>query len=156
MRRLVLLLLPACIGGDGQRPPDEGPDAAQGACADDGVFEPNDTVAMAWPTPVGKTRDSIAISNLAICPATDVDHYGVVLSVPRSLAARVTWAGGSPVTLAILDGAGTPLVVGSPGNVFQRVCIPNAPAGSYVPVVQTGDGSTSATYQLAIDLVPSC
>src|SRR5689334_3375066 len=82
MRRLVLLVLSACTGGDGQRPPDalhEGPDAAAGACADDSVFEPNDTLATAWPTPVGKTRDAISIAGLAICPASDTDHYAVTL-----------------------------------------------------------------------------
>lgn len=156
MRRLVLLLMSACTGGDGQRPPDAMEGLPPGTCADDSVFEPNDTIAAAWPTPVGKTLDTIAIAGLAICPATDADHYEVVLSSPRSLAARVTWPGGSPVSLALLDAAGAPLVIAAPGGAFERVCIPNAPAGTYYARVQTVDGSTSATYQLQLDLPPSC
>jgi hypothetical protein len=126
------------------------------ACNDDDVFEPNQTIATAWATPVGTTRDSLAIAGLAICPASDVDHYKVSIATPRTIRAIVSWDSGAPVKIAILNAAGSPVANGAPaGELSSRACIPDAPPGDYFSLVQTGNGMTN-NYRLQIELVPSC
>lgn len=157
---VLLLFAPACTGS-GQSPPDDAihvstTDGPTQACADDDVFEPNQTIATAWPTPVGTTRDSIAISGLAICPASDVDHYKVSIATPRTIRATASWDSGAAVKIAILNAAGTPVANGAPvGALATRACLPNAQSGDYFPLVQTGNNTTN-NYRIEIELVPGC
>ena len=161
MRLPFLVLFLAACNEPGHSLPDAAMhvplvDASPNACADDSVFEPNQTIATAWPTPVGTTLDSIAIAGLAICPASDTDHYGVSIATPRSIRATVSWDSGAPVRISILNAAGTSIMDGVPaGALASRACISNAPAGKYYPLVQTGNGTTN-NYRLTIDLVPGC
>jgi len=130
-------------------------DAPTNACADDSVFEPNQTLGTAWPTPVGASVDSIAIAGLAICPASDTDHFRVTLSTPRSLVAIASWDSGVPVKLSILDSTGSSIGDAiAMGMHATRICLA-LPAGSSYPIVQTGNNTTN-NYRLELALVASC
>src|SRR5687768_16366963 len=77
MWKLILVGLAAC-GGGGQSPP---PDAFEVQCLDDSAFEPNDTEATAFVTPVGGPSPMFQV-RAAVCPATDRDLFAVDVATP--------------------------------------------------------------------------
>ena len=83
--------------------PGDGPSAV---CNDDSSFENNDTPQSAFVTPVASTQVNVTYDDLAICPATDRDHFQVVLvTANSSLEALVTYDD-RPVDMSILNAGG--------------------------------------------------
>ena len=162
MRIAWLLLLAACPG-EGKRPDggtghdgtvvlvDAGFDAST-ACADDSAFEPNDTVASAFSTSVD-TQSMVTLAGLAICPATDKDHYRITLSAQKAIEVIVAWDSGSDLNLSLLNAGATSLANGTTGVNQTRVCVPNLPAGTYFAAVFA---TTRNNYRLTIKALASC
>ena len=133
-------------------------DAPPGGCNADSTLEPNDTITMAWQTPID-TRKNFPLTDLAICPAGDKDTYAMAITVQgENVEVLVDY----PVTGAALQGAvlnsgGTAIanampITGSPGHI--RAYVANLPTNTYYVQVQ-GPASGSVTtnnYKLTINV----
>jgi hypothetical protein len=156
MRIAWVVLLVACQG-KGQRPDGgtgtDGPIVLIDGSADDGVFEPNDTVASAFPTSVDTQGQMQTFAALAICPPTDKDHYRVTISSTKSLEVIASWDSGPALNLSVLNAGGTSIANGTAGANQTRACVPNLPAGQYFAAVF---GSMQNNYRLSIKTLASC
>ena len=115
---------------------DAPPDAAPFVCNDDSLFEPNDTYQTAFVSPVDGTQPSITYNSLAICPATDKDHYRVTIGTANSnLEALVTYGPGvDAVGMGILNAGGTAINNGISSTNPLTVSFNTTPVGgTYAP-----------------------
>jgi len=139
------------LGGDAMF--DAAIDSGPFTCANDSAFEPNDSIATAFATPVD-TNPMISLAGLAICPVTDKDHYRVTLSGTKALEVIASWTGGTAVTLSILNAGGTSLGNGTAmGTNATRACLPNLPIGTYYALVAA---NAQNNYSLSIKALASC
>jgi hypothetical protein len=138
---------------DGGKVPPKPPTDAPSPCADDSAFEPNDTTQTAFSTTIDSMA-SMSIGPVAICPASDVDHYSVSLSSTKNLEVVVSTPGGSPLSVSILNAPGTPIANGtatSPTSV--RACAANLPSGTYFARVNAPGGpGSNYTITLRVDV----
>ena len=127
-------------------------------CSDDSSLEPNDSISMAWQTPVD-TRKSFPLTMLAICPAGDKDTYAMSVSVAlENIEVLVDFdTQGAQLSGAILNSTGTAVanampITGSPGHI--RAYLAMAPVGTYYAQVFAAAGSGPATnnYSLTINI----
>lgn len=125
-----------CQGAGGGESPDGGSGGFQ--CANDGDFEPNDTIAQAFHTPVASERMSIKFGPLAICPSTDKDIFSVdIVTEQQNLDVQITYDNGDPLQLAVVDQNDTIVTSGSATGTANTLeaTVPNEPAGTaYVQV----------------------
>jgi len=142
-----------CVKAGGTIPVDASPTN----CANDTSLEPNDSIEMAWVTPVD-TRKSFPLSSLAICPAGDKDNYAMQITTVENIEVLIDYdTAGAPLQGAILTSAGTPAaqamtVTGSPGHL--RAYLANASVGTYyAQVFGPAQGSVQTNnYNLTINI----
>lgn len=132
------------------------PDAGRGNCADDSTLEPNDSTMTAFQTPVATQKNSLMFAGLAICPAMDVDNYGITITVEKqNLEMIIEYdAAGTDLQGAILGPNGTPIanaaaMTGVSGS--RRAYAPNLPVGNYYAKV-FGPGSGTNNYKLTVNV----
>jgi small ligand-binding sensory domain FIST len=106
-------------------------------------LEPNETIAMAYATPVARTMANFELSDIAICPQSDVDTYQVDIPTNNTnLTVNVFFnAGVAALTLDILSASGARVAMGgtvTTGNV--RATISNLAQGFYYAQVKASDG----------------
>lgn len=122
-------------------------------CNDDGVIEPNNSLADPTITTIPQLADTYRLVGLAICPSTDNDYFRFEIDVPgKSVTIDVTYqASRGTLLLDMLDNSGTSVRKGSPTggdpNVL-RAQIPSTPQGVYFAHVR-GDG-TQNNYSIEI------
>ncbi|MEO8705918.1 MAG: hypothetical protein ABI867_38155 [Kofleriaceae bacterium] len=118
-----------CVA-EGGLAPDSGSSGFQ--CLDDSGFGQNDTIGMAFVTPVNNTMPMFS-ALAAICPEVDKDNYAMSFTAAMtSVEAIVTWESGNPVNVALLGASGNTLKNGVPmGDLGFRACVTNLPAGQY-------------------------
>jgi hypothetical protein len=111
-------------------------DAGNGNCADDSQLEPNDTIQMAFQTPVATQKNNLTFAGLAICPSGDKDTYSITITAQgQNLEMIVEFEeGGATLQGSILNSSGVPIanasaVSGMPGQI--RAYTPNLPTGTY-------------------------
>lgn len=107
-------------------------------CADDSLLEQqngpkNDTIAMAYSTPVASQRPDIAFAGLAICPEGDKDTYKIDITTANSnLEVITSWDSGMPVSVSILNSSGTSIAPSmSNAEKSQRAFAANLPVGTF-------------------------
>jgi hypothetical protein len=161
MRRLVLVALLASGCTEHGQTPDgganpvfdgkAGPDGSGFVCADDSSFEPNDSIQTAFQLP---STPTITFAGLALCPATDVDFYGIGVGSTATLEVVVVSEPNIPPGVAILNAAGTVIANGSADNVGTRATAPNVPAGSYFARVTAPGGGVQENYRMTVNVTP--
>jgi hypothetical protein len=128
-------------------------------CADDSQLEGasrNDTIATAFPTGVAdRPGMTITFDGAAICPATDVDDYGIVLALQQNIEIRVEYdSDGGALQAAILSSDGSvaksATAVQGATDTIDAV-VETAPAGQYYASV-FGSGSTENNYKITISI----
>jgi hypothetical protein len=131
-------------------------DASNLNCADDSSLEPNDSIQTAFQTPVATQKNSLMFAGLAICPAGDVDNYGITITVEKqNLEMIIEYdAGGADLQGAILGPNGTPIanaaqMTGVSGS--RRAYAPNLPAGNYYAKV-LGASTAIGNYKLTVNV----
>jgi len=143
-----------CVKTGGVVPPDSNPTN----CADDSSLEPNDSIAMAWVTPVD-TRKNFPLSSLAICPGGDKDTFSMQITVANeNVEVLIDFdTAGAALQGSILNSGGTAIaqampVTGSPGHI--RGYVANLPVGTYyAQVFGPASGSvTTNNYNLTINI----
>ena len=139
-----------CIKAGGQIPPDSNPTM----CANDQSLEPNDSIAMAWVTPVD-TRKNFPLSSLAICPEGDKDVYLVTTNAAnQNIEVVISWESGLPLSGAILGGGGAMLANATAnGEKSVRAYLAMAPVGTYYAQV-FGGPTTKNNYSMKIIVSP--
>src|SRR5262245_975494 len=124
------------------------------SCNDDSRYERNDTLATAYQTPVATMVRTLTLDNLAICPSGDRDIYAVDLVDIENLEAIASWSGDKPVSLSLLNGAGTAIANATPLDATSvRAYAPNLPTGRLFVVVTAGVG-VEQNYRLDIAVTP--
>jgi hypothetical protein len=135
------------------------PDAGKGNCADDSTLEPNDSVQMAFQTPVATQKNSLMFAGLAICPAGDVDNYAITTTMAnQNLEMIIEFdASGADLQGAILNSNGAPIanaatMTGTSG--VKRAYTPNLPVGNYFAKVYGPSGGVVQTnnYKLTVNV----
>ncbi|MBV8760198.1 MAG: hypothetical protein JO257_23095 [Deltaproteobacteria bacterium] len=133
-------------------------DGTPSNCADDHTLEPNDSITMAWQTPVD-TRKNFPLTMLAICPAGDKDTYSMAITVANeNVEVLIDFdVSGAALQGAILNAGGTAIqnampITGSPGHI--RAYVANLPVGTYYAQVFGPNSGTPATnnYNLTINV----
>ena len=133
-------------------------DGTPSNCADDSSLEPNDSITMAWQTPVD-TRKNFPLSMLAICPDGDKDTYSMAITVANeNIEVLVDFdVTGAALQGAILNSGGTAIanampITGSPGHI--RAYVANVPVGTYYAQVFGPISGSPATnnYNLTINI----
>lgn len=132
------------------------PDAGKGNCADDSTLEPNDSIQMAFQTPVATQKNTLMFAGLAICPANDVDNYAITITMAnQNLEMIIEYdASGADLQGAILNSGGTPIanaavMTGASGT--RRAYTPNLPVGNYYAKV-FGPGTGTNNYKLTVNV----
>lgn len=143
-----------CVKMGGTIPADSNPTM----CANDSSLEPNDTISMAWVTPVD-TRKTFPLTSLAICPVGDKDTYSMqITTASENVEVLIDYdTAGAPLQGAILNSTGVTVaqameIQGSPGHL--RAYLANAPVGTYyAQVFGPASGSvTTNNYNLTINI----
>ena len=132
-------------------------DGTPSNCQDDSSLEPNDSISMAWQTPVD-TRKSFPLTMLAICPAGDKDTYAMSISVQgENIEVLIDYdSSGAALAGAILNSSGNAVAnamsTGSDGHI--RAYLANAPVGVYYASVfgPVSGGQTTNNYNLTINI----
>lgn len=133
-------------------------DATPSDCSVDSSLEPNDTIMMAWQTPVD-TRKSFPLTMLAICPAGDKDIYAMSITVQgENIEVLIDYdTSGAALQGAILNSSGNAVanampITGSDGHI--RAYLANAPVGTYYASVfgPVSGPLTTNTYNLTINI----
>lgn len=127
------------------------PDAGAAYICDGDVFEPNDDYRAPTVTHVGQNSTD-NFSNIAICPAGDLDNFGLTVPVAGTLIqATVTFdATRTPPDVDLLDGEGVslhPTVTPMAGQVVATYL-----AGQTGPYVVRLSGSETVNYSLRIQI----
>ena len=132
-------------------------DGTPSNCANDSSLEPNDSITMAWQTPVD-TRKTFPLSMLAICPDGDKDTYSMTIStegenVEVLIDYDTTGAalqGGILLSNGNTAAAAMP-ISGSAGHI--RAYLANASAGTYyAQVYGPAQGPGTNNYNLTINV----
>ncbi|HLL23284.1 MAG TPA: hypothetical protein VK427_14200 [Kofleriaceae bacterium] len=146
-----------CVSGDGLAP-----DASMAGfpCADDSSLEGsarNDMLSNAFLTPVDGQRLDLSLAGLALCPEGDKDHYAITLSSGnKSIEVTVSWEGGQPISMSLLNAAGSSIMNGvANGTSGLRACVPSLPTGTYYAAV-FASGMTKQNYRMSIKVLPNC
>lgn len=136
---------------------DAGTDAPNFQCAVDGMLEPNDLVSEAYQTDVGTGAPMRVFGPLSICPEGDKDHYQInITSADRGIEVITRWDAGSPVSCALLNGAGTAIGTGSPmGSNAIRACVANLPVSTYYAIAFSPKGLLN-NYRIELKIVDNC
>lgn len=132
-------------------------DAPSGNCANDSALEPNDSITMAWQTPVD-TRKTFPLSQLAICPAGDKDTYAMAITVEgENIEVLIDYdTSGAALQGGILLSNGNTAaaampITGSPGHI--RAYLAMAPVGEYyAQVFGPAQGASTNNYNLTINI----
>ena len=132
------------------------PDAGRGNCADDSTLEPNDSIQMAFQTPVATQKNNLMFAGLAICPAGDVDNYSITITMAnQNLEMIIEYdASGADLQGSILNSGGTPIanaamMTGVSGS--RRAYTPNLPVGTYYAKVY-GPTAGTGNYKLTVNV----
>jgi hypothetical protein len=126
-------------------------EGAEENCADDGPFEPNDSIDNATSTPVASERDTINYASLSICGSSDVDVYAV--TVPANglnLTATMMYESGSPLEMRLLNDAGTLILNGTDDDGVVTAAATNLPLGTFFVEVTSSDGGSN-DYRLDLE-----
>lgn len=135
------------------------PDAGKGNCADDSMLEPNDSIQMAFQTPVATQKNNLTFAGLAICPAGDKDTYSITITMAQqNLEMLVEYEGtGADLQGSILNMGGTPIanaavMTGATG--VRRAYAPNLPTGTYYAQIYGPNSGAVQTnnYKLTINV----
>jgi hypothetical protein len=140
------------MGGSGI-PVDGTPDN----CSNDQALEPNESITMAWQTPVD-TRKTFPLSQLAICPAGDKDTYAMAITVEgENIEVLIDYdTTGAALQGGILLSSGNTAasampISGSPGHI--RAYLANASVGEYyAQVFGPAQGASTNNYNLTINI----
>jgi hypothetical protein len=132
-------------------------DGAPNNCQADAALEPNESITMAWQTPVDN-RKNFPLSDLAICPAGDKDTYALAVTVVgENVEALIDFdTSGAALQGGILNSTGIMVasampITGSPGHI--RAYLANASTGTYyVQVFGPAQGTQTNTYNLTINI----
>jgi hypothetical protein len=132
-------------------------DGTPSGCNDDSTLEPNDSITMAWQTPVD-TRKSFPLSSLAICPAGDKDTFAMMVTVEgENVEALIDYdTTGAALQAGILNSTGNTVaqampITGSPGHI--RAYLANANVNTYyVQVFGPVTGPSTNNYNLTINI----
>lgn len=141
-----------CVTASGSVP--DGPNGFACSPFDGPPLEPNDTKEQAYQTDVSAAQTR-RYGPLAICPATDRDHFQVNVTAPnKGIEAIVSWESGMPISVSILASSGSSLGNGMPmGEKSARACVPNVNTGAfYVVAFATAQNN----YTVDIRLVDAC
>ena len=126
-------------------------------CANDTSLEPNDSITMAWQTPVD-TRKNFPLSMLSICPDGDKDTYAMQITVEgENIEGLIDFdTNGADLSGGILNSTGITVaqampITGSPGHI--RAYLANASVGVYyVQVFGPAQGPGTNNYNLTINV----
>ena len=124
---------------------------AEENCADDGPFEPNDTIDTATSTPVAAERASINYASLSICGSDDVDMYAI--TVPANglnLTATMMYEDGAPLEMRLLNDAGTLILNGTDEDGLVTAAATNLPLGTFFIEVTSSNGASN-DYRLELE-----
>jgi hypothetical protein len=133
------------------------PDAGKGNCADDSTLEPNDSIQMAFQTPVATQKNNLMFAGLAICPAGDKDNYSITITMAnQNLEMIIEYdASGADLQGAILNSNGAPIANATPmSSGVRRAYTPNLPVGTYYAQVYGPSSGTVQTnnYKLTVNV----
>ena len=143
-----------CVKEGGSVPIDSRP----ANCADDSQLEPNDTIQMAFQTPVATQKNTLTFAGLAICPAGDKDTYSITITqMGQNLEMIFDYdEGGADLQGSLLNAGGVPIANASATTTMRqkRAYVPNMPAGTaYAQVYGPNSGSsTTNNYKLTINV----
>jgi hypothetical protein len=143
-----------CVSAGGMAP-DAGSGSSGFQCAADGPpLEPNDTKDQAYVTDVSPTQ-SRKYGPIAICPETDRDHFQINVTLAnKGIQAITEWDSGSPVSVSILNAAGSSIGNGvAMGDKALRACVPNLPVGTYYAAAF---GTAKNNYKIELKLIDAC
>ena len=130
-------------------------DAPAFTCENDRSLEPNDMPNNAYITPIPNARPDYALFGLAICPATDTDHFrfGVNAAGTNLEATVVGLSSRASLVVELLNTNGTTITTGAPvdGSPQQvKIELSNRLAvGDYFIRVRSAD-DTENNYNITI------
>jgi hypothetical protein len=132
-------------------------DGTPSGCNDDSTLEPNDSITMAWQTPVD-TRKNFPLSSLAICPAGDKDTFAMMVTVEgENIEALIDYSTtGADLQAGILNATGNTVaqampITGAPGHI--RAYLANANVNTYyIQVFGPVSGPSTNNYNLTINI----
>jgi len=132
-------------------------DGTPSNCANDSSLEPNDSITMAWQTPVD-TRKNFPLSMLAICPDGDKDTYSMQVTVEgENVEVLIDYdTTGAALQGGILNASGIMVaqampISGSPGHI--RAYLANANVATYyAQVFGPAQGPGTNNYNLTINV----
>jgi hypothetical protein len=144
-----------CLAPGGQVP-----DGGKGNCADDSTLEPNDSIQMAFQTPVATQKNTLMFAGLAICPAGDKDTYSITITMANQnleMIIEYDLGAGADLQGSILNSSGTPIanaatMSGVDGK--RRAYTPNLPTGTYYAQVYGPNSGAVQTnnYKLTVNV----
>jgi hypothetical protein len=142
-----------CLAPGGMLPDGGG----NGNCADDSTLEPNDSIQMAFQTPVATQKNNLMFAGLAICPAGDKDNYAITITMANQNLEMIIEYGTSGADLqgAILNMNGSPIANATPmSSGVRRAYTPNLPVGTYYAQVYGPNSGTVQTnnYKLTVNV----
>lgn len=142
-----------CVAAGGDVP-DGGTNGFE--CLDDTAFGDNDEKEGAFQTPVAASTASFS-ALAAICPELDEDHYAVqVVTNGSNLKVTTSWESGKPISVSILNSAGTSIGNGVPdGDQAFVACVTNLPPSTYYAKAFSNDATVKNNYRIAIEIVDS-
>ena len=125
-------------------------------CNDDSAYEDNDTVGTAYQTDVAAGLLTRTFPLLAICPAGDIDHFEVSITVAsQDLELLVDYVSLTPLQASILNSGGVPIANAAPvsGQPRIRAFTPNLPVGIYFVRVYL-PSTQSNNYSMTVTVTP--
>ena len=134
-------------------------DARPANCADDSQLEPNDTIQMAFQTPVATQKNNLTFAGLSICPAGDKDTYSITITTAnQNLEMLIEYDdGGAELQGSLLNSGGVPIANAaavSGVNRQKRAYTPNLPVGTYYAQVYGPNSGSQTTnnYKLTVNV----
>jgi hypothetical protein len=143
-----------CLAPNGTLPDSGG---GNSGCADDSTLEPNDSIQMAFQTPVATQKNNLMFAGLAICPAGDKDNYAITITMAnQNLEMIIEYATtGADLQGAILNSNGSPIGNATPMSAgVRRAYTPNLPVGTYYAQVYGPNSGAVQTnnYKLTVNV----
>jgi hypothetical protein len=133
-------------------------DGRNANCADDTALEPNETIQMAYQTPVATQKMTVSFAGLAICPPGDKDTYSITITTAnQNLEMLIEYDdGGAELQGSLLNSGGVPIANAaavSGVNRQKRAYTPNLPVGTYYAQVYGPNSGTLTTnnYKLTVN-----